>query len=86
VEALAAALRAGAASDVERRAHQLKGAVGNFALPDLVQILSTLSRRDTEKAAEGIPGLLSAGASAERQLRRALQQLEDQAVIRTAAQ
>jgi two-component system sensor histidine kinase TorS len=86
VEALTAAFRAGAAHEVERRAHQLKGAVGNFALPELVQILSVLSHRDSAKAAEGIPGLLAAAASAERQLRRSLQLLEDQAGIRTAAQ
>ena len=83
VDAIVAALRSGATEEVDRRAHQLKGAVGNFDLPDLVDILARLSR-DPATGAEN--ALLAAAAAAERDLSRSLQALEDQAGIRTAAQ
>jgi two-component system sensor histidine kinase TorS len=86
VEALAAALRDGAGEEVERRAHQLKGAAGNFHLPGLVEVLATLSRRDTLPGAEAIGPLLAATEAAERDLNRSLRVLEDQDGIRTAAQ
>ncbi len=86
VEALAEALRKGAAGDIERRAHQLKGAVGNFALPELGELLADLSRRDATPGPEAIGPLLAVSASAERQLTRSLQALEDLAGVRTAAQ
>ncbi|WP_180996117.1 ATP-binding protein [Tabrizicola aquatica] len=86
VEALAEALRQGAAPDIERRAHQLKGAVGNFDLPELGEVLADLSRRDARPGPESVGSLLSAAAAAERQLMRSLQALEDLAGVRTAAQ
>lgn len=86
VEALAEALRRGAAEDVERRAHQLKGAVGNFALPELGQRLAELSHRDARPGAGAVGPLMAAAAAAERELTRSLQALEDLAGVRTAAQ
>lgn len=89
VAALVTALREGAADEVEWRAHQLKGAVGNFTLPELVHVLSDLSRRDARDARAGtdaIAPLLSAAAAAERDLSRSLQTLEDLVGVRTAAQ
>ena len=77
--AIAEALRSGDPHVVERRAHQLKGAVGNFALPQLAAILVTLSRRDAAPDPGLSAILLDAAAAAGRELRRALQALEDQA-------
>ena len=51
-EALAAALRAGDAEAASRLAHQLKGAVGNFDMPDLVARLTRLGQADRVPAAE----------------------------------
>lgn len=86
VAALAEALRNGADAEIERRAHQLKGAVGNFDLPDLGEVLADLSRRDALPGPEAVGPLLAAAAAAERQLTRSLQALEDQVGVRTAAQ
>ena len=86
VEALVEALQQGADDDADRRAHQLKGAAGNFALPDLVAILSSLSRRDARPGPEAAEALRTAAAAAERDLTRSLRALEDQAGVRTAAQ
>jgi two-component system, OmpR family, sensor histidine kinase TorS len=86
VEALVEALQQGADDDVDRRAHQLKGAAGNFALPDLVAILSTLSRRGATPEPGAAEALRTAAAAAERDLTRSLRALEDQAGVRTAAQ
>ena len=83
VEAITAALRRGAVEEVDRRAHQLKGAVGNFALPELVEVLARLSR---DPAPEAVGPLLAAASAAERDLARSLRALEDQAGVRTAAQ
>ena len=83
VEAIAAALRSGRAEEVDRRAHQLKGAVGNFDLPELVDVLARLSH---EPAPGSAAALLAAAAAAKRDLVRSLQALEDQAGVRTAAQ
>ena len=85
-QALAEALRRGDAEEVERRAHQLKGAVGNFTLPNLVDLLSTLPHHDKAAGPQAAETLLVAAAKAERELSRSLQMLEDQAAIRTAAQ
>ncbi len=86
VAAITEALQQGAVEDVERRAHQLKGAVGNFALPDLVAILASLSRRDLPPGPGAQDALHAAAAAAERVLTRSLRALEDQAGVRTAAQ
>jgi two-component system, OmpR family, sensor histidine kinase TorS len=86
VDALADALRHGATSDVERRAHQLKGAVGNFALPELGDLLADLSRRNATPGPDAVAPLLAAAEAAERQLTRSLHALEDLAGVRTAAQ
>jgi two-component system, OmpR family, sensor histidine kinase TorS len=86
VEALARALHLGAAEEIERRAHQLKGAVGNFALPELGEILADLSRRDSSPDREAAGPLLAAAAAANRDLTRSLRVLEEMAGIRTAAQ
>lgn len=85
VRALSDALLAGAAEEVDRRAHQLKGAVGNFALPDLVQVLASLSRDGAVSGSEAVGPLRAAAAAAERDLTRSLREL-DQAAVRTAAQ
>ncbi len=86
VEALAEALRLRSFTEVERRAHQLKGAVGNFALPELVEMLSGLSQREATPGPEVVDPLLAAVAAAERELTRSLQALDDIVGIRTAAQ
>jgi two-component system sensor histidine kinase TorS len=86
VETLAKALCEGDSVEVERRAHQLRGAAGNFDLPDLGEVLADLSRRDVSPAPAAVEPLLAAAAAAERQLLRSLQALEDQAGVRTAAQ
>lgn len=86
VEALAEAMRRGASTEVERRAHQLKGAVGNFELAELGAVLADLSRRDAAPDPAAVGPLLSAAAAAERALARSLWALEDQAGVRTAAQ
>jgi two-component system sensor histidine kinase TorS len=86
VEALNTALRSGMNEEVERRAHQLKGAVGNFALPELVDILANLSRPTVPPGPGAADTLRAAAMAAERELTQSLQVLEDQAGIRTAAQ
>jgi two-component system sensor histidine kinase TorS len=86
VAALAQALRQGATAEIEQRAHQLKGAVGNFDLPDLSAVLADLARRDATPGPEAVGPLLAAAAAAERELIRSLQVLDDMAGVRTAAQ
>ncbi len=86
VEAIAAALERGDGQDIDRRAHQLKGAVGNFDLPDLVALLASLSQRDAAPGPETVEALRATAAAAERALTRSLRALEDQAGVRTAAQ
>lgn len=85
VQALAEALRSGAADDVDRRAHRLKGAVGNFHLPELADILARLSQPHAAFGPEWVARLLAAATAAERDLLRSLQALDDDSV-RTAAQ
>lgn len=84
-KAIAAALRAGQSAEVERRAHQLKGAAGNFALPALVALLGDLSRPGARPAPDQAAPLLDASAAAERELARALAALERPPVVTTAA-
>jgi two-component system sensor histidine kinase TorS len=86
VDLLVGALRSGDRADAERRAHRLKGAVGNFALPELVQVLATLSHRDGTPGPDAVATLVAAAGAAERELAKALRELEDQPEIRTAAQ
>ncbi|MCC6518907.1 MAG: response regulator [Tabrizicola sp.] len=86
VEAIVEALQSGATEEVERRAHQLKGAAGNFALPELVDSLAVLSRRDAMPDPGALGSFRVAAAAAERDLIRSLQALEDQLGVRTAAQ
>ncbi|MFM7443724.1 MAG: response regulator, partial [Tabrizicola sp.] len=86
VEALATALDAKARDEVERRAHQLKGAVGNFALPAFIDVLASLSRGDSPPEPGAADTLRATALAAERELTRSLQVLEDQEGIRTAAQ
>jgi two-component system sensor histidine kinase TorS len=85
IQALAEALQSGHAEEVDRRAHQLKGAVGNFALPELVEELAALSRPDARPGPEAAQRLRVAAAAAERDLVRSLHAL-DEAWVRTAAQ
>lgn len=85
-EAIAHALKTGDRAVVERRAHGLKGAAGNFHLPDLVALLARLSRTDSDAGAEDVQRLLSATDAAERDLIQSLAALEDASGVRTAAQ
>ena len=86
VTAIAKAVRSGAADKVDRRAHQLKGAVGNFALPDLVAVLAAVSRRDAIQGPDALAPLLAAASDAGRDVTRSLCALDDQAGLRTTAQ
>lgn len=83
VAALAEALRSGDDTAVHRRAHQLKGAAGNFSLPELVEVLASLDRQPDPEA---VGRLMAAASAAERELTRSLRVLEDRAALRTAAQ
>jgi two-component system sensor histidine kinase TorS len=85
-EAIAAALRRGDQAEVEGRAHRLKGAAGNFHLPDLVEVLARLSRPGATICGEDAPTLLAATEAAERELTQSLAALEGAAEVRTAAQ
>jgi two-component system, OmpR family, sensor histidine kinase TorS len=85
-EALACALQAEELPEVERRAHQLKGAVGNFDLPELAALLADLSRRDAAPDPASASRLMALADTAERTLMRSLRALDDQAGLRTAAQ
>jgi two-component system sensor histidine kinase TorS len=86
VQGIVEALQIGTMDEVDRRAHQLKGAIGNFALPALVDILATLSRDKAHPNPAVVASLLAATAAAERELTRALRALGDIAIFRTAAQ
>jgi len=70
--ALLDAVAAGNAGERVRIAHQLKGAFGNFDLPDLVALLARVEAG--EKAAEG--ALLPALHRAQAELRRSLAALQ----------
>lgn len=74
-EAVIAAARAGDLAAMARRAHQLKGAVGNFDLPDLVATLESFAtaKPAANPAAEpDIAALSRLAAQAEQTLRSAL--------------
>jgi two-component system sensor histidine kinase TorS len=86
VDAIAEALLQGETEVVDRRAHQLKGAVGNFDLPELVSLLAALSQRDLPPRPGAIDDLRTAAAAAERALVRSFQALDDQIGVRTVAQ
>lgn len=86
VAAIAQALSRGAGEEVDRRAHQLKGAAGNFDLPDLVEILAKLTRQDTRPDPKDIERLLAAAARAEHELAMSLETLDRRSEVRTAAQ
>ena len=75
-DAVLAAARAGDAAALSRRAHQLKGAAGNFDLPDLVSLLDRLSR-DGVASAFDVAALARLSAAAEAELRAALLALSD---------
>ncbi|WP_395541158.1 ATP-binding protein [Neotabrizicola sp. sgz301269] len=86
VEALAQAIAAGASDEVDRRAHHLKGAVGNFDLPELSAVLASLSPHKTAPGPGVVASLRAAAAAAERELLRSLRILDEEAGLRTAAQ
>lgn len=73
-EALFAALSDGQVAERERIAHQLKGAIGNFEMPRLVQLLEALSRRDASVPDRG--ELVLAIDRAEADLRQSLAALQ----------
>ncbi|MBC2834559.1 response regulator [Gemmobacter straminiformis] len=75
-EAVIAAARAGDLPAMARRAHQLKGAAGNFDLPELVGHLDGLSRGAAPSAA-GLATLSRLATAAEAELRAALRSLSD---------
>jgi two-component system sensor histidine kinase TorS len=85
-QALADALRVGAQGEIERRAHQLNGAVGNFALPRLAELLAKMSRKGAVHRPGDAEVLVTASAEAARDLERALEWLDAGADIKTAAQ
>jgi two-component system sensor histidine kinase TorS len=85
-EAIACALEAGRAEEVEARAHRLKGAAGNFALPRLGEVLARLSRRGATPDPADAAVLRQAARAAEDDLRRSLAALDEGAGFRTAAQ
>jgi HPt (histidine-containing phosphotransfer) domain-containing protein len=88
--ALAAALRAGRQDEIDRRAHQLKGAVGNFHLPRLSELLSGIPRSDPANRHNDADAVFAASADAQRDLARALATLEatieGESGVRIAAQ
>lgn len=86
-EAIAAAIRAGDGRQAARRAHQLKGAAGNFDMPELVAVLAPLCHADRTPARyEDADRLLSAAVRADRELGVSLDALAGGVEVRTAAQ
>jgi two-component system sensor histidine kinase TorS len=85
-EAIALALEAGRSEEVEARAHRLKGAAGNFALPQLGEVLARLSRRGVTLDPADAAALRLAAQAADDDLRRSLAALDEGAGFRTAAQ
>ncbi len=85
-EGIARALLAGQADEVRRRAHRLKGAAGNFALPQLVAVLARLDRRVPPPDPADGPVLMQAARAAGRDLARSLAALDAAEAVRTAAQ
>jgi len=85
-QALVDALRLGAQGEVERRAHQLNGAVGNFVLPRLAELLAKMSRKGAVHRPGDAEVLVAVSAEAALDLERALEWLDNGADIKTAAQ
>ena len=85
-EGIAQALLAGQADEVRLRAHRLKGAAGNFALPQLVAVLARLDRRAPPPDPAEAPALRAAARAAGRDLARSLAALDAAEAVRTAAQ
>ena len=85
-QALVDALRLGAQGEVERRAHQLNGAVGNFVLPRLAELLAKMSRKGAVHRPSDAEVLVAVSAEAALDLERALEWLDNGADIKTAAQ
>jgi two-component system sensor histidine kinase TorS len=85
-EGIAQALLAGQADEVRQRAHRLKGAAGNFALPQLVAVLARLDRRAPPPDPAEAPALRAAARAAGRDLARSLAALDAAEAVRTAAQ
>ncbi len=85
-QALADALCVGAQEEIERRAHQLNGAVGNFVLPRLAELLAKMSRKGAVHHLGDAEVLVAASAEAAHDLKRALDWLDAGADIKTAAQ
>lgn len=89
-EIIAEAVRRGDREAMARQAHQLKGAVGNFDLPDLVALLEKFCRQDGDRP--NVEILLTVAASAAEGLSRSLDLLHEaeamqgRAAFRTAAQ
>lgn len=82
--ALADAMAEGKVPDRQRIAHQLKGAVGNFDLPEMVAMLDGLAR-DGEGAVT-VDALRKALARTEAELRRSLAVLQRRGALMPAAQ
>lgn len=86
-EAIAVAIRAGDGPAVARHAHQLKGAVGNFDMPDLVALLALLCHAErTPAPSEDADRLMSAALRADRELAASLAALSGGEGVTTAAQ
>ena len=75
-QALAKAARAGQAKAMVRRAHQLKGAVGNFDLPDLLEVLARFCRPDLSRPDLSHPDLNHPEAEAPATVARDLARLD----------
>lgn len=80
VPALLAAIEEGRAADRARIAHQLKGAVGNFDMPDLVALLAAVEADETGAEV----GLSLALNHAQAELRRSLAALQAQSFMPAA--
>ena len=77
-EAIANAVQEADAEALARLAHQLKGAVGNFEMPELVAELARLAQTGVRPAPH-IDAFLAAVERAERDLQQSLQALSDRA-------
>lgn len=80
VPALLAAVADGRTADRSRIAHQLKGAVGNFDMPDLVALLAAIEAGQTEAADDLRPALHRARA----ELRSSLSTLQAESFMPAA--
>lgn len=80
VPALLKAIEDGRAAERARIAHQLKGAVGNFDMPDLVALLAAVETAETGAEA----GLSLALNRARAELRRSLAALQGQSFMPAA--